>query len=75
MFYHVAAHGLPEEKAQIYSMAQQFASEKLLPFASEWDKKEIFPGAYWAINSALVQFPRLCADLVAFSVIVTQWRP
>lgn len=44
MFEIVACHGLPEEQSQIYTMARQFADEKLLPFAAEWDSKEIFPG-------------------------------
>jgi hypothetical protein len=39
-----ATSGLNEDQAQIYTTALGFAREKLLPYAGEWDQKEIFPG-------------------------------
>jgi len=50
-----ASHGLPEEQSQIYHMARQFADEKMLPNAAEWDQKEVFPSALRGCSSSFFE--------------------
>lgn len=40
----IASIGLTEEQRQIQDIAFNFAREKMLPFAAEWDQNEKFPG-------------------------------
>jgi len=35
--------GLAESDLQVYEMAKNFANEKMLPFAADWDRNEEFP--------------------------------
>ena len=35
--------GLSKELRMLREMAQEFASEKITPFADEWDEKHYFP--------------------------------